>query len=98
VDSAHAFVADLKKAGIRAEISTKESLSYRIREAEIRKIPYMCVIGEREAAQQTVAVRRRGAGKKQEVMARDAFRAVVLEEIRTREVAAETPTPAADRA
>jgi threonyl-tRNA synthetase len=98
VDSADAFVADLKEAGIRAEISARESLSYRIREAEMRKIPYMCVIGEREAAQQTVAVRRRGAGKKQEVMTRDAFRKLVLEEIRTRAAAAEPPSPAADRA
>ena len=97
-DSASAFVADLKEAGIRAEISARESLSYRIREAEIRKIPYMCVIGEREAAQQTTAVRRRGAGKKQEVMTRDAFRELVLEEIRTRAATAEPQSPASDHA
>ena len=87
VESAASFVAELKGAGIRAALSARESLSYRIREAEIRKIPYMCVIGERETADQSVAVRRRGSGKKQEVVARAAFCEAVLEEIRTRAAA-----------
>ena len=87
VESAASFVAELKGAGIRAALFARESLSYRIREAEIRKIPYMCVIGERETADQSVAVRRRGSGKKQDVVARAAFREAVLEEIRTRAAA-----------
>ncbi len=63
----------LSEAGVRHTVAPKETLGYRIREAETLKIPYMAVVGEREAADGTVAVRRRGAGKKQEVMDRDAF-------------------------
>jgi threonyl-tRNA synthetase len=47
----------------------------------------MAVVGEREAEAGTVAIRKRGAGKKQEVMGRDAFRAMVVDEIRTRALA-----------
>ena len=50
------------------------TLNYRIREAEIGKVPYMAVVGQREAEADTVAVRVRGAGKKQEVMAVDGVR------------------------
>jgi len=42
------------------------------------------VAGVREAADGSVAVRRRGAGKKQDVMAREAFVGTVVEEIRSR--------------
>jgi threonyl-tRNA synthetase len=84
VDSAAALVAELKKAGVRAHLEPKETLGYRIREAETHKIPYMGVVGEREAADGTVAVRKRGTGKKQEVMERAAFVALVAEEIRSR--------------
>jgi threonyl-tRNA synthetase len=74
----------LRQAGIRAEVHDRDTLSYRIREAELLKIPYMAVIGEREVADQTVAVRRRGAGRKQEVLERSAFMAQVQGEIRGR--------------
>jgi threonyl-tRNA synthetase len=84
VDSAAELVAQLKAAGVRATLEPKETLGYRIREAETHKIPYMGVVGEREAADGTVAVRKRGAGKKQEVMDRAVFVALVAEEIRAR--------------
>jgi len=83
-DSARHFGADLRSRGIRVEVVERESLNYRIREAEMAKVPYMCVIGEREAAQGTVAVRKRGAGKKQEVLDRGEFLEAILEEVRTR--------------
>jgi threonyl-tRNA synthetase len=44
----------------------------------------MGVVGEREAADGTVAVRKRGAGKKQEVMGRDDFVAMIVAEIDSR--------------
>ena len=47
-------------------------------------MPYMGVVGKREAEAGTVAVRRRGAGKKQVVMEREAFAEQVAEDIRTR--------------
>lgn len=82
--SAGALVADLKLAGVRATLESRETLGYRIREAETLKVPYMGVVGEREAEDRTVAVRKRGAGKKQEVMDREVFVDLVVQEIRER--------------
>jgi threonyl-tRNA synthetase len=82
--SAASLVADLKLAGVRASLESRETLGYRIREAESLKIPYMGVVGEREAEDRTVAVRKRGAGKKQEVMDRERFVDMVVQEIRER--------------
>jgi threonyl-tRNA synthetase len=83
-ESARELGAQLAAAGVRANVEERETLGYRIREAETLKIPYMGVVGEREAADGTVAVRRRGAGKKQDVMPREEFVETVAEEIRTR--------------
>ena len=83
-EDAESYVQDLRSSGIRAELAKRESLSYRIREAELRKIPYMGVIGEREASQGNVALRRRGAAKKQEILDREDFKKQILDEIRTR--------------
>jgi threonyl-tRNA synthetase len=47
-------------------------------------VPYMAVIGKREAEAGTLAVRERGQGKKQEVVGVDAFIARVLEDVRSR--------------
>ncbi len=82
--SAKQLVGALVEAGIRATLQSRETLGYRIREAELHKIPYMAVVGEREALDSTVAVRERGKGKKQEVMSRDNFVSLVEEKIRTR--------------
>jgi len=86
-ESANEFVADLRSAGVRAHVADRDTLSARIRDAELMKVPYMGVIGEREAESGTVAVRRRGAGRKQDVMDRSAFRELVLEKMRTRALA-----------
>ncbi|MHB1193865.1 MAG: threonine--tRNA ligase [Longimicrobiales bacterium] len=82
--SAASLVADLKLAGVRASLESRETLGYRIREAESLKIPFMGVVGEREAEDRTVAVRKRGAGKKQEVMDRERFVDLVVHEIKER--------------
>ncbi len=84
VPEARAYVDQLRESGIRAHLKDRESLSYRIRDAELRKVPYMAVIGEREAKEGTVAVRKRGTGKKQEMLDRSAFLNRVIEEIETR--------------
>jgi threonyl-tRNA synthetase len=53
----------LQAAGIRAETDLRnEKLGYKIREAQLEKIPYMLIVGEQEAAGGTVSVRRRGEG------------------------------------
>ncbi len=83
-DSASDFVEQLKAAGIRAVLADRETLSYRIRDAEMHKVPYMAVIGEREAEAGTVAVRKRGVGKKQEIFDRADFVEQVKGEIESR--------------
>jgi len=83
-ESAQALVDQLKEVGIRASLFDRETLGYRIRDAELHKVPYMAVVGEREAEAGTVAVRRRGAGKKQEVRSREEFLKGLLVEIRSR--------------
>jgi len=90
VDSAEELAGQLQSAGMRAVLYDRETLGYRIRDAEMQKVPYMAVIGEREAEAGTVAVRRRGAGKKQEIMAREVFVEGLRSEVRSRK--ANTPT------
>ena len=85
----NAYAADvaarLKAAGIRVHVDDRnETLNYRIREGETHKVPYMAVVGQREAAADSLALRARGAGKKQEVMTVDALMARVREEVRQR--------------
>ncbi|WP_291266899.1 threonine--tRNA ligase [Gemmatimonas sp.] len=95
-DHAQQLVARMKAHGIRATLDARnETLNYRVREGEVEKVPYMCVLGRREAEEHTVALRARGAGKKQEILSQDAFVARVLEEIRTRALAV-AAAPAAD--
>ncbi|MBW5446919.1 threonine--tRNA ligase [Cohnella sp. CFH 77786] len=53
----------LQAAGIRTESDLRnEKMGYKIREAQLEKIPYMLIVGEQEAANGTVSVRRRGEG------------------------------------
>jgi threonyl-tRNA synthetase len=93
-EHAAAFVQRLQDLGVRATLDGRnETLNYRVREGEVEKVPYMCVIGRREAEEHTVALRTRGAGRKQDVMTQDAFVARVLEEIRTRALAPVTDEP-----
>lgn len=61
--SAEEFNKSLKDEGIRVELyDTDETISKRIREAEIQKIPYIVVIGEKEVKSKTVSVRKRERG------------------------------------
>ena len=84
-DSAAAFTEELRNAGIRADLDDRaETLGYKIREAETQKVPFMAVIGKREAEAGTVAVRARGVGAKQEVVGRAEFVAMLLEKIDTK--------------
>jgi len=83
-ESAQEVVDLLTEAGFRAALYDRETLGYRIRDAELQKVPYMAVVGEREAEAGTVAVRKRGKGKKQEVLDRGAFVDALRDEVRTR--------------
>ena len=78
-------VADrLDAAGVRVECDFRnEKIGYKIREAQSRKIPYMLVIGDKEAENGTVSVRTRSGGDKG-AMALDAFIESVTQEISSR--------------
>jgi threonyl-tRNA synthetase len=77
--------ARLRDAGLRAMLDdSNETLSYRIRNAELMKVPYVAVIGQREAEAGSLAIRVRGAGNKQEIVSLEEFTARVVGENRTR--------------
>jgi threonyl-tRNA synthetase len=63
LDYARGVARELRDAGIRAEVDERtESVGKKIREAELRKIPYMLVVGDQEQADAAVAVRRHREG------------------------------------
>jgi threonyl-tRNA synthetase len=83
----------LAAAGLRVELDDRqEKINYKIREAQLQKVPYMLVAGDRESSEGTIAVRSRSGG---DLGARpvDAFIADALEEIR-RKSRHEEPEPA----
>jgi threonyl-tRNA synthetase len=62
-DYAESVRARLAEAGLRVELDGRqEKIGYKIREAQLQKIPYMLVVGDKEAAEGTVAVRSRSNG------------------------------------
>ena len=81
----HAEYADgvrqrLADAGLRVELDARqEKIGYKIREAQLQKVPYMLVVGDREAAEDTVAVRSRTGGD-QGAEGVDAFIRAALDE------------------
>jgi threonyl-tRNA synthetase len=84
-DAARRVHDTLRAAGIRSTLDAgSQTLNYRIREGEMQKVPYMAVVGQREAEAGTVAVRIRGAGAKQEIIPVDAFVGRLTEGVRTR--------------
>jgi threonyl-tRNA synthetase len=61
LDYARKFSAELTAAGWRVELDERnEKLVYKIREAQLAKIPYALIIGDKEVTAETVAPRRRG--------------------------------------
>jgi threonyl-tRNA synthetase len=80
----------LGAAGLRVELDDRpEKINYKIREAQLQKVPYMLVAGDRESAEGTIAVRSRSEG---DLGARpvDAFIADALEEVRRKSRTEET--------
>jgi len=61
----------------------QEKIGYKIREAQLQKIPYMLVVGDREVEEKTVAVRTR-AGGDQGAQSIGAFLAIARSEIETK--------------
>lgn len=62
-DYSYQVMSELKKAGIRAVVDDRnEKLGYRIRESQVKKVPYTFVIGDKEVESLSVAIRKRGEG------------------------------------
>ncbi len=84
-DAVRSLTDKLAKAGARVHLDDRsETLNYRIREAETLKIPYMAIVGKREAESDSLALRLRGAGKKQDVIPVAEFISRVEQQIATR--------------
>ena len=78
------LVEELRAQGLRAEAAgTEESLSKRVRSAEVERVPYVVVLGDKEVEAGTVALRVRGA-KENRAFSRPEFLAYVSERVRAR--------------
>ena len=76
----------LEEAGIRVEFDTRsEKIGYKIREAQMQKIPYMLIVGQKEQEEGLVAVRSRAAGDEGQKML-DAFIEEIKEEVKNKAV------------
>ena len=84
VEYAKKLAAELKELDVRVEVDERsEKIGYKIREAQMEKVPFMLVLGDKEQEAGAVAVRVRGKGDVG-TMALDAFRDMVLEAIRSK--------------
>ncbi len=86
LDYAREVVATLQAAGLKAEVDDRqEKVNYKIREAQLQKIPYMLVVGDREAETRAVAVRSQKQG---DLGARplDQFLTDALAQVRSKEL------------
>jgi threonyl-tRNA synthetase len=82
---AQGFSNELATAGVRTELTgTEDSLGKRVRSAELDRIPYVAVIGDKEIAEESVAVRFRGT-KEARSMSRAEFLRYVTDRVRRRE-------------
>ncbi len=83
-DYAQTVVQSLSAEGIRVELDDRsERLQAKIRDAQLQKIPYMLILGDTEAKDQTVAVRKRSGGN-QEVISLKDFANKIVGEMKTR--------------
>ena len=80
------ITAALRLKGIRAEVDNRsEKVGFKIREAQLEKIPYMLVVGDKEAAENKVSVRHRSKGDLG-LMSLDEFSARILAEIKEKAI------------
>ena len=84
LDYALKVQSTLKRAGIRINIDERnEKLGYKIREAQMQKVPYMLVLGDQEVSEGTVSVRRYGNRKSEELAIED-FQMLIIKKINQR--------------
>ncbi len=85
-DLSQDIVTKLGNVGIRAELDARsETVGYKIRSAQMEKVPYMLIIGDKEAEEGVVSVRRRGAGDLGK-MKYEEFLAMILNDVATRKL------------
>jgi threonyl-tRNA synthetase len=81
LDYANELCAKMKELGIRVSVDDRsEKIGYKIREAQMEKVPYMLVVGDKEMEEGKVALRRRDKGDMGAVSA-DEFIATILDDI-----------------
>jgi len=84
LDYAKTVLRELKNADIRGEVDDRnEKIGKKIRDAELMKVPYMLVVGEKEMNENKVSIRRHGAGDKGQMAVKD-FIAEAQQEIKDR--------------
>ena len=85
-EAAHKAVEKLQSLGIRAESDDRsEKIGYKIREAQLMKVPYMLVIGDKEVENGTVSVRSRSEGDLGSKTLEE-FSESAMQEIKTKEI------------
>jgi threonyl-tRNA synthetase len=81
------------RSGIRAELDDRsERLNLKIREAQLQKVPYMLITGDKEVEADTVSVRSRSGGDIGSLPVSE-FESLILKEIRTRALTSTLPDP-----
>jgi threonyl-tRNA synthetase len=84
VEHARWVASELEAAGLRVEVDERsERMQAKIRDAQLQKVPYMLVVGDKEVESQAVAVRLR-SGEDLGSMSVDAFLAKAVDEVRER--------------
>ena len=77
---------ELLKNKIRVKVDNRaEKIGYKIREAELERVPYMLILGKKEAEEKVLSIRRRG-NKENEVMDLERFVTKLLKEIEEKEI------------
>ena len=77
---------ELLKNKIRVKVDNRaEKIGYKIREAELERVPYMLILGKKEAEEKELSIRRRG-NKENDVMSLEEFVIKLLKEIEEKEI------------
>jgi len=85
LDYAHQLEAELKSEGVRTKVDTRsERVNLKIRQAQMEKVPYMLIVGDKEVADSTVSVRLR-SGEQAAAKSLDSFKESVKAAIASRE-------------
>ena len=77
---------ELLKNKIRVKVDSRaEKIGYKIREAELERVPYMLILGKKEVEEKVLSIRRRG-NKENDVMSLEEFVIKLLKEIEEKEI------------